>query len=170
MKNFKFRKIHLACIFALIGILVFVVCSWYGTHYYAGFEEILVTITSPLKGSDTTAIKSGFTDCAPKVALYFAVFLVPVLIWYTFKIGDKIQTKYSSPDEKLDINKVADNVFLVISSTIMVCSLLFLNSHFGISDYFMLKTQQTTLYEEYYAEENGIIQMLLSLFYRESSI
>ncbi|MBQ5313162.1 MAG: hypothetical protein J6K30_03815 [Oscillospiraceae bacterium] len=101
MKNFKFRKIHLACIFALIGILVFVVCSWYGTHYYAGFEEILVTITSPLKGSDTTAIKSGFTDCAPKVALYFAVFLVPVLIWYTFKIGDKIQAKYSSPDENL---------------------------------------------------------------------
>lgn len=156
MKNFKFRKIHFACIFALVGILVFVVCSWYGTHYYAGFEEILVTITSPLKGSDTTAIKSGFTDCAPKVALYFAVFLAPVLIWYTFKIGDKIQAKYSSPDEKLDINKVADNVFLVIGSTIMMCSLLFLNSHFGISDYFMLKTQQTTLYEEYYADPDDI--------------
>lgn len=28
----------------------------------------------------------------------------------------------------------------------------------------------TEVYEEYYAEENGIIQMLLSLFYRESSI
>lgn len=154
MKNLKLGKIHLACIAALCGILMLVVCRWYGANYGAGFEEILVTLTSPLKGSDTTAIQKGFAACAPKVVFWFALFVGAVLVWHKAPAGIKLQERMSKHGK--NANKAADNIFLAAGIIICLGGVLYINSHFGISEYIMLKTQQTELYEQYYTDPKDV--------------
>lgn len=152
MKNLK--KPFLACLFALLGILMLVVCRWYGENYYAGFEEILVTVTSPMQGADTTAIKNGFVACAPKVALFFVLFALPLFLWHRFALGDKIVQKYNC--SSFDLNRIWDNVFITAGLVLAVGGVLYVNNHFAISEYFVLKTQQTDLYEKYYTDPQDV--------------
>lgn len=146
MKKFEFKKIYAACIMALVGIIALVACRWYGQHYCAGFEEILVTVTSPLKGTDTTAIKDGFATCVPPVALLFGLFVLPAVLWY--RIGAK---KAHSKTKT-----IADNLFVAAGCVILLSGLLYVDRHFGISDYAIAKTQQTDVYQKYYVDPDDI--------------
>lgn len=156
MKKFKFTKTHLGCILAFAGILILTVCYWYSGKYYAGFEEIIVTITSPLKGSDTTAIEQGFADCAPKVAFNFALFLIPVVLWHGLKLSQKLQTLLDAKGRKLNCQKIAQNVFLSVGAMLFAAGVLYVNDYFGASDYFINKLQDTTLYEQHYIDPDSV--------------
>ena len=156
MKRIKFTKTHLACLLGFLGVLILTVCIWYGGKYYAGLEEIIVTVTSPLKGSDTTAIEQGFTDCAPTVAVNFAVFLLPAVLWHMFKLSDKMQTFAARKSVEINVHKTAQNVFVALGAFVFAASLFYVNGFFGVSEYFAGKFQTTSLYENYYVDPENV--------------
>ena len=156
MKKFKFGRTHLACVLAFAGIVVFTVCIWYSKRYYAGIEEIIVTVTSPLKGSESTAVNQGFADCTPQAAVCTAFFILPAVLWRVSGITEKLQKAADSRGVKLNIRKTAQNVYLCTGALILAAGLFYLNGYFGITDYFLRRTQSTSIYEEYYIDPSCV--------------
>ena len=156
MKKIKFTKLCSACLFAVMGILLLVVCRWYGENFYAEFEEVFITVTSPLQGTDTTAVKNGFSDCFPPVFLLSALFIGTAVLYSKLNIAEKIKIYFAAKGRNFDAKRFLDNTFLCIGISLLATGLVYANGIFNATEYISLKLQSTDIYSEHFVDPDSV--------------
>jgi len=156
MKKTGFKKLLTGCIFAVLGILILVVCGWYSENFYSEFEEVFITATSPLQGTDTTAIKNGFKACFVPVICFSAVFIAAAVLCSRAKILNKLNSYFHSNGKSLNAQKFIGNIFLAAGITLFTAGIFYADSVFNATDYIALKLQPTGIYDEHYADPDSV--------------
>ena len=156
MKKSGFTKLHTACVLAVLGILVLVVCGWYSENFYSEFEEVFITVTSPLQGTDTTAVKNGFTACFMPVFSLSAAFIAAAVAYSKLKLSEKAETFLMAKGRKINAKRLFDNVFLCAGLCLVLSGLVYADSIFHATDYIGLKMQKTDIYSEQYVSPDSV--------------
>ncbi len=156
MKKSGFKKMLAGCIFAVLGILILVVCRWYSENFYSEFEEVFITATSPLQGTDTTAVKNGFKACFGPVVSLSALFVAAAVLCYKLKLADKLNEYFRVRGKNFNTQKLTGSIFLWAGIILSAAGLVYADSIFNATDYISLKMQTTDIYEEYYADPDSV--------------
>ena len=131
-----------AALSAICGILMLVVCRWYSRNFYSEFEEIYITVTSPLQGTDTTVIKNGFDACFIPVFSLSALFIAAEIVCLKLNI--------------FTCKTVAADAFLLFGLLLAAIGLVYANSIFKATEYISLKLQTTDIYEKHYTNPESV--------------
>lgn len=156
MKKHRFTKLHAACILAVCGILILVVCGWYAENFYSQFEEVFITVTSPLQGTDTTAVQNGFRACFVPVFSLSALFVAAAVLYSRLKIADRVSRRFSAKGKNFNAKRFFDNTFLCIGIALLAAGLVYADSIFHATDYIFLKAQTTSIFEEQYVDPDSV--------------
>ena len=156
MKKFKFTKLHTSCLLAVAGILLLIVCGWYSENFYSEFEEVFITVTSPLQGTDTTAVKNGFNACFMPVFSLSAAFIAAAVVCSKLNLGKKAESFFAARGRRINGKRLFDNVFLCAGLCLVLSGLVYANSIFHATDFIGLKLQKTDIFEEHYVDPNSV--------------
>jgi len=156
MKKRKSPKLYTGCAFAVTAILLLVVCRWYSQNFYSEFEEVFITATSPMQGTDTTAIKNGFKACFPPVFLLSALVIGTAVLYTKLNVAQKVNAYFAARGRSFDAKKFFENTFMCVGIFLFAAGIVYANSIFNATEYLALKLQTTDIYDEHYADPDNV--------------
>lgn len=141
----------------IMSVIITAACDWFNIRFGVSFEEILFTITSPLKGSDVSFLDEAveyifpyITDILPMVGVLvlLAIILKSVIVLIDIRIKDiKI---------KLDLYKCYRFCAIFIVSILFINAWNYAFSSLDLNTYIARKLDKTTIYEDYYINPNEV--------------
>lgn len=138
----------------LVAILLFVVVEWSVDTYGVGLDEIIYTLATPIKGTDSGVVDAALKECIPKC---FKLIIPYLMFWVVdLEVKQKIAPSVTlfKKKRKINIRVAIRGILFVCSAFALYISLRFANEQYGIMEYVEAKTQQTTIYETYYVDPN----------------
>ncbi|MBQ6896780.1 MAG: LTA synthase family protein [Oscillospiraceae bacterium] len=156
MNKIKRKKILWGCLAAVTGILLLVVCRWYSENFYSEFEEVFVTVTSPLQGTDTTAVKNGLRACFLPVFIPSALFIGAAVLCEKLHIARRVSAFFACRGRTFDAVRFFGSTFLYTGIALLAAGLVYANSIFHATEYISLKLQATDIYEQHYADPDSV--------------
>lgn len=154
-KNHKIRNIILHCFIGFIYILsysVICICNWMKKTFDVGIEAIFFTLANPIKGTDSNIIKDAVKYCLPRI-IFIAIIYILVCIFYNRR-KTNVLLHISSKTKTIKINTTKlFKIFISFSCVIsLIFSIMYVDKNYSVIDYFKLRSQATTIYEDYYID------------------
>lgn len=161
MKKNKLRVVVFWILLSLLFIFSTViesVCEWFNLRFGVGFEEILFTITSPLKGSDTSFFNEAVEYILPAMKICFFIIVTAVFLFIVFYCIVNIQfhVKIGKFKRTISFYKIYQTVSLVLVLAICCYSINYVESSLNIREYIARKLDATSIYDEYYVNPDEI--------------
>ena len=128
------------------------VCEWSTETFNVSLEEILFTITSPLKGTETGVVSQGFEYCVPTVLTVLSIYLVLIAIdcWNRTKV--RIKTQIGKITLNLEVFSILRGCVIVFIMTAVGFSLYYVNQEYNVVNYIQKQIETSTIYEDYYVD------------------
>lgn len=160
----------IAGIIYTIAVILVVVCNWSKEVFGVGLEEILYTIASPLKGTESGVVEQGLRACVPQVLVFVLIYIGIVLLdcWNKVSVTievclfparkDKFDNSLemgrasTSKIKKVDVIKCIRRITALGSIAALVFSLFHVDNAYQVVDYLKMRQSSTTLYEDYYVD------------------
>ena len=130
----------------IVGFALYIICVWSSNLFGVGIDEIIFTITSPLKGADTNVLASALRFCLPRLLAVAILYTVFALVDLRYNISAKIIITLKKRIIKINLRRIL--AFLSIFS--IFASLFYINNVYKVVDYFKSQSTYTTIYEDYY--------------------
>lgn len=132
-------------IWSFLIMLMVTATAWFNSIFGVSIVEILYTLSSPLKGSDTSFIKASIPYITVGIIIW-AVLLVAYII-FDRKIVFKLKK-----DEY-----IVTHIFIIMFMVSITCiSWFYINNSLAISDYVKERMNETTLYQDYYVDPKNV--------------
>lgn len=167
MKRIFSHILSLLCLSA--AFTLYIVCVWSSRTFGVGIDEIIFTITSPLKGADTNVLGSALSFCLPRILIVAVLYAVYAFLDIRYDISAKILFTLKKRVVKINLRPLIA-VFSVFS---IFASLFYINNVYKVVDYIKSQSAYTTIYDEYYVspeelsftlKENGEQKNLLCIY------
>lgn len=152
-----------------VAFTLYIVCVWSSNLFGVGIDEIIFTMTSPLKGADTNILANALRFCLPRLLVVMISYAVFAFFDIRYNISEKIRLKIKSRVIKINLRRI-----LAITSVLSIfASLFYINNVYKVVDYLKNQTSYTTIYEDYYVApedlrfaltENGKQKNLLCIY------
>lgn len=156
----KIRRISLWIMFSLfflLSVIIHSLCDWFDIRFGVSFEEILFTITSPLNGSDVSfldeAVKYVISDILPMLGALLLLISICVLLSYVLV---QIHITVGKFHFNFDLYPLYRNICIISVLAFFAHSIVYSVNTLGIDEYLAYKSEQTTIYEDYYVDPNNI--------------
>ncbi|EFV01679.1 arylsulfatase [Pseudoramibacter alactolyticus ATCC 23263] len=161
MKQFwvKIGKIAFYVLTTLIWMVAMIsyrATDWLNKTFGVKIEQIIFTVTSPMKGANTHFFSRAVIFCLPQIIAAAAVAVV--LIVLDFRVLSKIEVKLTRPfgRHKMRINLIyVYRLLLIVGAVILLSGAWqYLDRSLGITQYARKANQRTKIYEKYYVDPN----------------
>ncbi len=140
----------------VIAFAIYITCCWSSTVFGVGLDEIIFTLTSPLKGADTNVVENALSFCLPRLLVLIAAYVVFAVVDIKLKTKVNILIQLKKRLLKIDIRKFARRVVAVISVLAIFSSLVYANNIYNLVDYFINQASYTTIYDDYYVSPEDV--------------
>lgn len=145
-------------LFFLLSVIIHSACDWFDMRFGVSFEEILFTITSPLNGSDVSfldeAVEYVISDILPMLGTLLLLILICILLRYVLV---QIYITIGKFHFHFDLYSLYRNICVVSVLVFFIHSIAYSVNTLGIDEYLAYKSEQTTIYEDYYVDPNDIV-------------
>ena len=131
-------------IIIILAAFILALTWWLSVTFGVSIREILYTLTSPLKGSDTHFLGSAVKFIVPWI---LAALIICIII---FVVRIKIEGK------KEKTQKIFMRILRIISALLLVASLIWCNIRLSIPSFVMANIQSTEIYEDYYVDPDTV--------------
>lgn len=135
----------------MLGILIITITKWSVDEFSVGIEEIIFTLTTPLKGNGSetinSAIKSAIPLCLKGGVLYVLIVLVDWFVLEMLKCKGKIKPIIHN------LLRIAGCVGCFI---LLGYSLFYVDKVYNVREYYGLKKETTEFYEMYYVAPDTV--------------
>ena len=140
----------------LLGYIIFIICVWSSNTFNVGLDEIIFTITSPMKGADTNLVYDALKFCLPRIGVILLCAVILIMAIERIKNETTINIEIAKKNIFLNCKKlfVRFAVFLCILS--LINSVLFVNKTYSLFDFIKTQVVSSTLYEDYYVDPNEV--------------
>lgn len=145
----KFGKVSAYILIGLgfvLGFGIFILCRWSVQTFGVDIDTIIFTITSPLKGADSSVLWSALTVCLPVILLVFALYFLYVYIDISYE--DRWLITISGRPVKGML--LVRSAVAVLSLGALLFGVLYANSQYDLLSYVAGRSGQTTIYEDHY--------------------
>lgn len=137
----------------LLAVVIFYLAKWGDARFNVSFDEILFTITSPLKGSDVSFFEEAINYIAPYVfqgiiSIFFICLVAYVLKFFMVILRIRI-VKWNF---QVDLYKPYRCICLIVAVAFLLCSINYGLNSLGVVEYLTYKMDETNIYEEYYVD------------------
>ncbi len=143
-------------IFSILYLLHAIIngaCDWYNIRFGVSIEEILFTLMSPMEGADTDFLGEAVTFTLPYIFREIPIILLFMIISYVLsKIVITIQFKILKLHFNLKIKSLYKFCCIILAIYMLYPSLNYAVISLSLDTYISRKLQQTTIYEDYYAD------------------
>ncbi len=145
-RQWEYRPVRIAIWTTVFGLLFIIGCSlfslgiWYQKTYGLELNELLYTLTSPLKGTGQGTVALILRSCLPWVCLAIAVFVVVAVL-----ISRRGQ-----------IYRLYRKIGACLCASVLVGALVFSAVTLNLPDYIRNINVTTTVYETYYVDPQSV--------------
>lgn len=129
----------LTTVLFVLGVTVFMVCSWAKNTFNVSLNAIINTLLSPLKGTSSDTVIPAIKYCLPMVVL--ALVLSILFVVWDSRRGSRKST----------------GIALGVSVLTLVLALGYVQSSYDILGYIENKSQETGFYKEYYIFPKDVV-------------
>ncbi|MBQ7715238.1 MAG: LTA synthase family protein [Clostridia bacterium] len=147
-----------------IGTVLLVGTIWYNNTFKVGFKELLYTMISPLKGTESGFIIDALKICIPPIIIIFAIYLAVFLKARSCEAKKSCahrQTGEKKEGKKRKIGKptcsFVRKVCVVLSVLLFVGALIFALASLKVFSYLKSISDTTTIYEDRYVKPSSDI-------------
>lgn len=148
--------------YVLVGtLLIFSValksiCQWSVVYFNVSLEEILFTITSPLKGTESNIVLQAVEFCIPKVCPVIIIYLCMVIIdvWNSVKLKIKIYNKRFKIE--FEVVRLVRWIVVVFTFISLYNTFDYANREYDLVKYIKNRLANSQIYEEYYVKPSDI--------------
>lgn len=133
-----------------LAFAIYSVCLWSTKTFGVGIDEIIFTITSPLKGADSNVAADAISFCLPKLLVVIAGYSIFAIIDVRLKTSVWLALQFKKRVFKLDIRKLLRRVAAIASALSIFASILYINCEYNLVYYIKSRANYTTIYEDYY--------------------
>lgn len=138
----------------VLAVILHAAVSWMNHTLRIKFGELLYTLTTPLKGSNTDMVKQCIHSSGAQMTVFFLYLfaLAAVLI---------LQRRYtavyhSEKHGEIDLVKLSRRALMAVGVVSLVFTAFFTERAFKIFDYVQLRMSPSTIYEERYADPKEV--------------
>lgn len=145
-------------LFLILSTIISSLCDWFNIRFGVSFEEILFTVTSPLKRSDVSFFDEAFEYVIPSaittLIIFIIVLLLFVLLYYIVNI--QLNVTIGKFKFKIAFHKLYQIVCLIVVFVFCFTSISYAFDSLQLGEYISRRLDNTTIYEEYYANPDDI--------------
>ena len=134
-------RMVVGCMVSLVSMLMIMGVYWYGSRFSTGFQEMIYTLTSPMKGTgnDGTTLK-GILFCGIPTLVMILLYL-----WaYHWAEGHMLAGRLR-------------RLHAVYCAAFLIAAVAYADAELGISDYIGMRLESTSLYEEAYVPPKNVL-------------
>lgn len=148
MSEFKNKKhspipmilITLVFVLAETGM---VMLHWFDTKWSTGFQEMLYTMTSPLKGTGSDILNLGLRDCLPPILIIGAVYILAMALCCNNRFSRSVTGNL--PGHGRDRLR---RLMCIAAAVLVAADAVYAQIVLDFIGYFSALGQQTVLYDE----------------------
>ena len=140
-----------------LSVCVYAASKWIGETFGIGFEELLFTLSAPLKGADTSLVWDCVKASLPELKLIAAYTLLGAALLFLGIRGVLILTvRFRSRLRRWDMLKLFRRCMALFCAFSIGYSLWFANTQLQITSFIKMRLSPTALYEDYYIDPSGV--------------
>lgn len=144
----------LAALLFVLGCILFAACAWIDKSFGIQFEELLYTLATPLKGSDTGLVAQCIHASGTQISLVLVyLFLLGAVLWVRRRYGIAYTPENRKPK---DLVKLSRRVLIGAGAAMLVFAVIFADHTFQIREYIKVRMSPTLLYEENYVDPREV--------------
>lgn len=132
----------------VLGYTIYIACKWADKTFGVGIDEILFTITSPLKGTDSGVLWEALSACVPRVLIVLALYGLLVIL----DCLNKTTVFLGIKKVKLNITKFTRWTVALLSVAAVVLGIKYADDQYGLFAYLRDRNSMSTIYEDHYVE------------------
>lgn len=143
--------------FALcMAITLFAACLWIKSTFNVGIQEILFTIKSPLKGTESGVVEDALKTCLPPIVIGMLLYIIGVAVDVKLKVEAFIKVKIQDFTYSFALLKFIRIMVAVLIFIMLVISIAYVTVQCQIIDYIKSRADSTTIYEDYYVHPDSV--------------
>lgn len=139
-----------------IAYALYIVCRWSDTTFGVGLDEIVFTMTFPLKGANTAPVASALKYCLPgliAVIVAYAVFaVIDIRCSFTKNIALKIKDRIFS----IDLRRLIRRAVALLSCLSIILSFIYADRTYKVVDYVKTQLSVSDIYETHYVDPTNM--------------
>lgn len=155
-KKAKIVLLIVTCFVYLLSYFIIVVSNWSRKTFNAEIEEILFTLTNPIKGANTDIVYDALKYCLPRLFVFIALLIVVIVLIQ--KINKNVYLKVETK-KRIKFISLKKYLNIIVSSFCFVAftlSIMHADRNYGLFAYIKNQLSQTTIYEQYYVDPNSV--------------
>lgn len=134
----------------LLSYTIYCACDWAKDVFNVGIEEIIFTLSNPLKGTGTEIVNNFVKSCIPKIVFFVVLYIAIVIVdWHT-KASIILYAKIKKFRIKINFTKIARVISACFCMVALTASFFFVDEHYQLFAFIENRMQATTIYEDYY--------------------
>ena len=141
--------VFLAVLIFILAMILVAAVAWIDKTFGIQFDELLYTMTTPLKGSDTGLV----TQCIHASGTQISLVLLYLFALAAVLVAQKHYTAvYHSEKKDRDLWKLCRRALVCVSGAALVWAAVFAEQTFQIIEYVQMRMSPSLLYEENYVD------------------
>lgn len=152
MAGFLFMTLTFA-----LSVCVYAASKWIGETFGINFEELLFTLTAPLKGADTSLVWDCVRASLPELKLIAVYTLLGAALWFLQSRGELLlSVRFYTWNRTVRPLALARRGMALLCAFSVGYSLWFADTQLHIMYFIKSWLTPTTLYEDYYVDPSGV--------------
>lgn len=152
MSEFKNKKrspvpMILITLMFLLAEAGMVMLHWFDTKWSTGFQEMLYTMTSPLKGTGSDILNLGLRDCLPPMLIIGAAYTLAMVLCCNNRFSRRMTGQLPGHGRERLRKILCIGAAVLVAADVVYAQIVL--DFFG---YFSALSQQTALYDEQYID------------------
>lgn len=137
----------------ILAVVIYVATKWVDATYDVDFTTLIYTLLSPLKGTGDSVVTAVLQACLPPVFLCTGIYVLAAFAVCQSRVRVSLTVRSGHNTDLLKWLRRIGSVFCIVS---LLVSSLFCVRVLGIDTWLKNKTEETTLYEDYYIDPNAV--------------
>lgn len=155
-KRLKCLRYVLVAFVYVLAFAIRKVCEWSVETFNVSLQEILYTITSPLKGTESSMVSQAFEYCVPTVLMVLFVYVCLVVLDCWNKVKIEIEIKIGKLKTQIELFGISRKIVILFAILTMLFSLGYVEKQYNVIEYIKYQLESSTIYEDYYVDPKKV--------------
>lgn len=153
-------RVRLYVIFGFVLLLALILASavgWSIEYFGVGLEQIIFTMTSPMKGANSgVVVADAFKTCLPIILSIMALYIAVAIIDCKLNLKLEVRGKIGEKSVSFNLSKVIRAFICILCVVSLLVSAFYANFKYDVVGYVKQKNDTTTIYEDYYIDPRSV--------------
>ena len=134
-KTAKIVFLILACFVYLLSYFIIVISNWSRKTFNAEIEEILFTLTNPIKGANTDIVYDALKYCLPRLFVFIVLLLVVIVVIQKINKSVYIKVETNKREKFINLKKCLNIIVSSFCIVAFMLSIMHADRNYGLFAY-----------------------------------